>query len=579
MTGTLPRLITIVCALFALSALAPAPASAKSIIDESAFGQKGADVFLYVDMKALSRYLGANGITMTEIFRGMQKGEAASTDAYDELFNLVLGEITEIMVVGTSAKVESGSGVLVFIGMPKYRKEIDASLAKRPRQSVHGYTLYEFDKQKNVFLARVAGMMVIGFKPSLAAYLGAKKSGTKTTSAARRSFVAGAKGKTFYMYNSVSRYIKKQMEGAMAKGAMMAKGLDANVYVKALLNLRSVETAFTVGSDVSVRAELASRLPADAKRLEMVSHFAIVGASIALSFSGMLPKSAGQQALSADQERIARLQAMFDRIETRRTKTGVAVSYQFTSDDRARLIVAIKEALKRNAEERARLAREKKVAGLFAAIEEGSLERVVSQLAAVGDPNVSHKNSTPLCVAADKGNRQIVEYLISKKADVNGKTADDQLTPLHLAAMRGHTEVVTVLIGAGADINAKSKSNATPLQVALKNGAAGVARVLLQKNPDVKNSDEEGETALHLAAAGSETALMKLLMERGADVNALSKKGDTPLHRAAAAGRLENVKALVEAGANRKATNYDGLTPREEALKNNHQQVADFLGN
>jgi len=163
----------------------------------------------------------------------------------------------------------------------------------------------------------------------------------------------------------------------------------------------------------------------------------------------------------------------------------------------------------------------------------------------VGDPNVSHKNSTPLCVAADKGNRQIVEYLISKKADVNGKTADDQLTPLHLAAMRGHTEVVTVLIGAGADINAKSKSNATPLQVALKNGAAGVARVLLQKNPDVKNSDEEGETALHLAAAG----------------------------------RLENVKALVEAGANRKATNYDGLTPREEALKNNHQQVADFLGN
>jgi len=61
---------------------------------------------------------------------------------------------------------------------------------------------------------------------------------------------------------------------------------------------------------------------------------------------------------------------------------------------------------------------------------------------------------TPLYHAAFNSHKEIVELLIAKGADVNGKDIWGH-TSLHLAAIKGHKELAELLIANGADVNAK----------------------------------------------------------------------------------------------------------------------------
>ena len=68
------------------------------------------------------------------------------------------------------------------------------------------------------------------------------------------------------------------------------------------------------------------------------------------------------------------------------------------------------------------------------------------------------------------GQKEIVELLIVKGADVNAKgtvrTKVGGVTPLHIAADKGHKEIAELLIDNGADVNVKDAFSETPLDVA-----------------------------------------------------------------------------------------------------------------
>jgi ankyrin repeat protein len=75
---------------------------------------------------------------------------------------------------------------------------------------------------------------------------------------------------------------------------------------------------------------------------------------------------------------------------------------------------------------------------------------------------------TPLFWAATKeGHKEIAEILITKGADVNVKSGDEETTPLHQAALYGHKEIAELLIANGADVNAKNDDGWTPLKFAV----------------------------------------------------------------------------------------------------------------
>uniref|UniRef100_A0A803Q0G6 Uncharacterized protein n=1 Tax=Cannabis sativa TaxID=3483 RepID=A0A803Q0G6_CANSA len=81
--------------------------------------------------------------------------------------------------------------------------------------------------------------------------------------------------------------------------------------------------------------------------------------------------------------------------------------------------------------------------------------------------------STALHMACANGYLDIVEYLISKRVELNPTNAENN-TPLHWACLNGHVEVVKKLILAGASVSALNSYERTPMDEAVSNGKMDV---------------------------------------------------------------------------------------------------------
>jgi uncharacterized protein len=84
---------------------------------------------------------------------------------------------------------------------------------------------------------------------------------------------------------------------------------------------------------------------------------------------------------------------------------------------------------------------------------------------------------TPLHWASIDGNREVVELLIDRGAEVNGRTPYG-LTPLHLASRAGKLDTVKLLISRGAEVNALTKDGVSPLREAISSGHEEVSAIL-----------------------------------------------------------------------------------------------------
>jgi ankyrin repeat protein len=83
---------------------------------------------------------------------------------------------------------------------------------------------------------------------------------------------------------------------------------------------------------------------------------------------------------------------------------------------------------------------------------------------------------------AGKTDRGVVELLIERAADVNGRGGGG-VRPLHLAASRGDGELCELLISKGADVTAKMDDEMTADAIAQKRGHAAVAEQLRRYLP------------------------------------------------------------------------------------------------
>ena len=193
----------------------------------------------------------------------------------------------------------------------------------------------------------------------------------------------------------------------------------------------------------------------------------------------------------------------------------------------------------------------------------------------------------PIHEASKIGDTNLVEYLLSIKADVNSKSPTGA-TPLIYAAKKGHMETAQSLIQKRATVNVKGEDNHMPLYKAVKRGHKGIFELLLNNRANIHNKEDDRNTILHAAAlsknvVGADTTEMRISIQDiiariGIKaINAKDSWGFTPLHYAAQGGNQSLVRALLAAGANLNAQTAENQTPLGFALDTNNLVTAKHL--
>lgn len=216
------------------------------------------------------------------------------------------------------------------------------------------------------------------------------------------------------------------------------------------------------------------------------------------------------------------------------------------------------------------------------AIEDGNLDAIKALIETDGNAvdtpiDYDEHHITPLIKAAWDGELPIVEYLISKGANVNAQANDTKETALLNAVTREHTDVVKALIAAKANVALRNAYDFNAFTSAVAAGNQEIAGLLLDAGAKI-NEGTSGLTPLAFAASSGNTAMMRFLVSRGADVNhGVKSGGQTALITAILTAQVESVKTLIELKADVNAKMKDGTTPLKMAKKGDQEEMIALL--
>jgi len=172
----------------------------------------------------------------------------------------------------------------------------------------------------------------------------------------------------------------------------------------------------------------------------------------------------------------------------------------------------------------------------------------------------------PIHCAVDS--TEVVTLLLDSSAAVDARDEFDQ-TPLMLAAERGNADVVALLLARGADAKARYGEHGFPLLSALR--GASLCR------PGLLADTGDPEYVKCVARFRQYEAVARMLVEKGADPEATGHSGETPLHAAASAGSTEIISLLISKGVNVNAKDAENETPLDMAVTRRNADAADLL--
>ena len=209
------------------------------------------------------------------------------------------------------------------------------------------------------------------------------------------------------------------------------------------------------------------------------------------------------------------------------------------------------------------------------AIEKKDYKKLQQLIASGLDVNVQNAQGvTPLFLAANKNDAQMVHVLLQAGADVHHKTKAGQDVFLYAQNSFSGTFAKSMLGMASAmgDPNLKpgSRSETGTLSDFVEAGPMNGVMLLLYEKAGIYNApkNKDKKTMLHLSVeAGLEKWTQKLIAQ-GADVNARTATGEMPLHLSVKSRYPETLQHLIKAGAGVNARDNQGNTPLMVAVKN-----------
>ncbi len=118
-------------------------------------------------------------------------------------------------------------------------------------------------------------------------------------------------------------------------------------------------------------------------------------------------------------------------------------------------------------------------------------------------------------------------------------------TPMHAAVEKGNKDIVELFLKKRAGISTPNLQGLTPAHVAIEKGNTEIAKLIISYTLNVNVEDSQGNTLLHLAAAnGNEEIVTILLNHRLININAKNSQGRSPLDLSAG---KENITNLLRA--------------------------------
>lgn len=189
------------------------------------------------------------------------------------------------------------------------------------------------------------------------------------------------------------------------------------------------------------------------------------------------------------------------------------------------------------------------------------------------------RGGTGLMTAACVGSIPMVDFLLSKGANINARD-DDGNTAIMLAIVArqpGAQSMVRFLLERGADANLARKDGNNALIAAVLMNDQESMQILLDHGASINDRGPGGLTALMYATSNRDFPIIEYLIAHGADINIRDNRGGTLLMHAANRGLLPVVMLLLEHGVQLNICDNDGCTALSRAYQGGQPLLAHHL--